>query len=147
MMGFISDRKGIITICSCLLLLVMAAAPAMSAGGKVHTVKIKDFNFFPPEVIINEGDTVEWVNEMTYGHWVISGDDMKHDNRFFSPLLLKGHKFRHTFKNPVVQDYYCPIHTMQGRITVLEIEKKPAKGKAPAETEKKKKKRRRRARD
>lgn len=101
----------------------------------VHIVKIKDFNYHPPELIIYEGDTVLWDNEMPYGHWVISGADMKHDNRFFSPLLLKDHKFNHTFEKPVVQDYYCPIHSMQGRITVLE-----RKGKAretSVETEKK----------
>lgn len=96
-----------------LLLLISAA------GAEVHIVKIKDFNFHPAELMIKQGDTVLWINEMPYGHWVISGADIRHDNRFFSPLLLKGHKFEYTFKESVVQDYYCPIHSMQGRITVL----------------------------
>ncbi len=80
---------------------------------------------------------------MPYGHWVISGADMRHDNRYFSPLLLKDHKLSYTFKDPVVQDYYCPIHSMQGRITVLEVEKKEKIEKAPE----KKKRRRRRTKD
>jgi len=111
---------------------------AISAFAEVHIVKIKDFNFHPHDLVIKEGDTVLWINEMPYGHWVISGADIRHDNRYFSPLLLNGHKFSHTFNEPVVQDYYCPIHSMQGRVTVLSAGKDKVE-KAPVE-----KKRRRR---
>jgi len=120
-----------------MFLLLLITSPL---AAEVHIVKIKDFNYHPADLTIRQGDTVLWVNEMPYGHWVISGIDIRHDNNFFSPLLLKDHKFSHTFKDAIVQDYYCPIHSMQGRITVLEAEGK----KAADEKEPKKKRRRRR---
>ncbi|MBI4848225.1 MAG: hypothetical protein HY808_06550 [Nitrospirae bacterium] len=123
----------VIVLTALSLLLLMSAA-----GAEVHIVKIKDFNFHPAELMIKQGDTVLWINEMPYGHWVISGADIRHDNRFFSPLLLNGHKFENTFKEPVVQDYYCPIHSMQGRITVLGA----GKEKTEEATSEKKKRRR-----
>ena len=123
-----------------LIMLIMAA----SAFGEVHIVKIKDFNFHPADLTIRQGDTVLWVNEMPYGHWVISGADIRHDNNYFSPLLLKDHKFSHAFKDAIVQDYYCPIHSMQGRITVLEAEGKKKASEERAPEKKKRRKRRRR---
>lgn len=138
----------ICALCSvfCILFLINSS---FGEDKEVHIVKIKDFNFHPAELIISEGDAVLWINEMPYGHWVISGADMKHDNRYFSPLLLKDHKFNYTFEEPVVQDYYCPIHSMQGRITVLERKDKVKKEKAADadKEEKKEPQRRRRVRD
>lgn len=139
--GDIFHNEGVLSTFILSIILTLLFATSVF-GGEVHIVKIRDFNYHPHDLIIQEGDTVLWINEMPYGHWVISGADMRHDNRYFSPLLLKGHKFSHTFEEAVVQDYYCPIHSMQGRVTVLkkekEEEKKPAK---------KKKRRRRRARE
>ncbi len=124
-----------------LLIMLIIAAPAF---GEVHIVKIKDFNFHPADLTIRQGDTVLWVNEMPYGHWVISGADIRHDNSYFSPLLLNEHKFSYTFKDAIVQDYYCPIHSMQGRITVLEAEGKKKASEEKAPEKKKRRKRRRR---
>ncbi len=138
-----SSKKGIVTgLFLSLFLLILTASPS---DAEVHIVKIKEFNFHPADLTVMQGDTVLWVNEMPYGHWVISGTDIRHDNNYFSPLLLKEHKFSYTFKDAMVQDYYCPIHSMQGRVTVLEGEKKVSEDK-PEKTEKKKR-RRRRSRD
>ncbi|MDI6744104.1 MAG: plastocyanin/azurin family copper-binding protein [Thermodesulfovibrionales bacterium] len=131
-----------------LLTFVISAGAAYAEEKKVHIVEIKDFNYHPHELIIYEGDTVLWINKMPYGHWVISGADMKHDNRYFSPFLLENHKFNFTFDDAVVQDYYCPIHSMQGRITVLKSKTK-AKVKTEDKVEEKKEpeKKRRRVKD
>jgi len=83
-------------------------------------IKIKNFNFYPPDPVINVGDTVVWENTMNYGHWVISGVDMRHDNKFFSYLLLRGTKFSYTFRQPGDYPYYCPIHSMQAMISVVD---------------------------
>lgn len=136
-----SGKSGLILLA--LLLFMMMPIKSVFAG-EDHIVKVKDFNFHPADLIIHEGDTVLWINEMPYGHWVISGSDIRHDNRFFSPLLLDGHKFSYTFKEAVVQDYYCPIHSMQGSITVLKGGKEDEEEKT-LETDKQK--RRRRSRD
>ncbi len=87
-------------------------------------IEIRNFNFYPPDPVIDVGDTVVWTNKMNYGHWVISGVDMRHNNKFFSYLLLKGTKFSYTFRTPGDYPYYCPIHSMQAMISVV--------GEAPA---------------
>ncbi len=96
-------------------------------------IEIKNFNFYPPDPVINVGDTVVWENKMNYGHWVISGVDMRHNNKFFSYLLLRGHKFSYTFREPGDFPYYCPIHSMQAMVSV--IGKEPAVGEEKKEGE------------
>ena len=105
------------TVLVCLATLLLAAAGQVSA--EIIHIKIRNFNFYPPDPVINVGDTVVWENTMNYGHWVISGVDMHHDNKFFSYLLLKGHKFSYTFREPGDYPYYCPIHSMQAMVSVV----------------------------
>ncbi len=111
-----------------------------SSHAETVEIKIKNFNFYPPDPVINVGDTVVWINTMNYGHWVISGVDMRHNNKFFSYLLLRGTKFSYTFRTPGDYPYYCPIHSMQAMVSVVGPE--PAAGEA--ETEGATKRRRRR---
>ena len=115
---------------------------AFSSTSQAETIeiKIKNFNFYPPDPVINVGDTVVWTNTMNYGHWVISGVDMRHNNKFFSYLLLRGTKFSYTFRTPGEYPYYCPIHSMQAMISVVGVE--PAAGEAPKEGETKRRRRR-----
>jgi len=114
---------------------------AVQAQAETVEIEIRNFNFYPPDPVINIGDTVVWTNKMNYGHWVISGVDMRHNNKFFSYLLLKGTKFSYTFRTPGDFPYYCPIHSMQAMISVVAEE--PAAG-TPAEEGGEKKRRRRR---
>ncbi|MEN8191006.1 MAG: plastocyanin/azurin family copper-binding protein [Thermodesulfobacteriota bacterium] len=109
---------------------------AAAAQAETVEIEIRNFNFYPPDPVIDVGDTVVWTNKMNYGHWVISGVDMRHDNKFFSYLLLKGTKFSYTFRTPGDYPYYCPIHSMQAMISVVGEEpsvEKPAEegGEAP----------------
>lgn len=109
------------------LLICLVVGTALLAGladqsyaePETHNIVIRNFNFYPPDPLIDVGDTVVWENTMNYGHWVISGVDMRHDNKFFSYLLLKGHKFSYTFRNAGDFPYYCPIHSMQALISVV----------------------------
>ncbi len=113
----------------------------MQAQAETINIEIKNFNFYPPDPVIDVGDTVVWTNKMNYGHWVISGVDMRHNNKFFSYLLLKGTKFSYTFRTPGDYPYYCPIHSMQAMISVVGEE--PSEG-TPQEEGGEKKRRRRR---
>lgn len=113
----------------------------LQAQAETIDIEIKNFNFYPPDPVIDVGDTVVWTNKMNYGHWVISGVDMRHNNKFFSYLLLKGTKFSYTFRTPGDFPYYCPIHSMQAMISVVGEE--PSEG-APQEEGGEKKRRRRR---
>ena len=99
--------------------IVLLLGQAAIGRAETHEITIERFNFYPPDMVINVGDTVVWENKMNYGHWVISGVDMHHDNKFFSYLLLNGHKFSFTFRQPGSYPYYCPIHSMQAMVTVL----------------------------
>ncbi len=103
------------------LFVAMLLTVVFAGTGLAETIhiKIRNFNFYPPDPVINVGDTVVWENTMNYGHWVISGVDMHHDNKFFSYLLLKGQKFSYTFRQPGDYPYYCPIHSMQAMISVV----------------------------
>jgi len=103
----------------------------LTAQAETIHIEIRNFNFYPPDPVIDVGDTVVWENKMNYGHWVISGVDMRHNNKFFSYLLLRGDKFSYTFREPGDFPYYCPIHSMQAMISVI--------GEAPSEGEEKKK--------
>ncbi len=104
----------------CLLVgLVLVLLSAVQLQAETIHIEIRNFNFYPPDPVINVGDTVVWENKMNYGHWVISGVDMRHDNKFFSYLLLKGHKFSYTFREPGDYPYYCPIHSMQAMVSVV----------------------------
>jgi len=111
-----------------------------SSYAETVEIKIKNFNFYPPDPVINVGDTVVWTNTMNYGHWVISGVDMRHNNKFFSYLLLRGTKFSYTFRTPGDYPYYCPIHSMQAMVSVVGPE--PVAGEAPKEGATKRRRRR-----
>ncbi len=115
---------------------------ATQAQAETVEIEIRNFNFYPPDPVIDVGDTVVWTNKMNYGHWVISGVDMRHNNKFFSYLLLKGTKFSYTFRTPGDFPYYCPIHSMQAMISV--VGKAPVEGEAPTEKGDEPKRRRRR---
>lgn len=111
--------KRILVLGLTLLAFLLSFGSMVQAEPTTHEIIIKNFNFYPPDPLIDVGDTVVWENTMNYGHWVISGVDMRHDNKFFSYLLLKGHKFSFTFRTPGDFPYYCPIHSMQAMVSVV----------------------------
>jgi plastocyanin len=125
-----------------LIVVALFCCAAGQAQAETIEIEIRNFNFYPPDPVIDVGDTVVWTNKMNYGHWVISGVDMRHNNKFFSYLLLKGTKFSYTFRTPGDFPYYCPIHSMQAMISV--VGKAPAEGEPAAEEGGEKKRRRRR---
>lgn len=75
-------------------------------------VRIEDFMFFPPEVIIAKGGTVTWSQKDTYQHSVTSGN-------FDSGILNQGQTFSHTFNEAGTYDYWCTIHSsMRAKVIV-----------------------------
>lgn len=134
--------KRLISVLVAAMALLLCLTHNAAAEPTTHNIVIRNFNFYPPDPLIDVGDTVVWENTMNYGHWVISGVDMRHDNKFFSYLLLKGHKFSFTFRTPGDFPYYCPIHSMQAMISV--VGKEPAKGEEKKEAAGGERRRRRR---
>ena len=86
-----------------------AAAAANSA-----TVRIDNFNFTPPALVVAPGTTVTWTNADDSPHTV-----REKDGKFKSAALDTDDSFSQTFTAPGEYDYFCSIHPyMAGKIVV-----------------------------
>ena len=86
-----------------------AAAAANSA-----TVRIDNFNFTPPTLVVALGTTVTWTNADDSPHTV-----REKDGKFKSAALDTDDSFSQTFTAPGEYDYFCSIHPyMAGKIVV-----------------------------
>lgn len=94
------------------------ATPTPSGGPP--QVIIKNFAFWPAELEVTVGTTVEWINqEESVPHTVTSGSPDYPSGVFDSGRLRPGDSFRFTFQQPGTYEYFCSIHTrMRGRIIV-----------------------------
>lgn len=85
---------------------VPAASPA--------TVKIDNFNFTPPTLVVAPGTAVTWTNNDDSPHSV-----REKDGKFKSAALDTGDTFSQTFATPGEYNYFCSIHPrMTGKIVV-----------------------------
>ena len=98
-------------------------APAPFGGNTTVDVSIVDFDFVPPIISIQPGDTVRWTNNSTFiPHTTTSGGPFDPvpgliwDSGFISP----GDTFSFIFNSADEFDYFCSIHTllMFGQIIV-----------------------------
>jgi plastocyanin len=97
-----------------LLYAAMAQAPAANPAA----IKIDNFNFTPPTLVVAPGTTVTWTNDDDSPHSV-----REKDGKFKSAALDTDETFSQIFTAPGEYDYFCSIHPrMTGRIVV-----KPAK--------------------
>src|SRR3974390_2463642 len=88
-----------------------AAAPA--AANPV-AVRIDNFNFTPPTLVVAPGTTVTWTNADDSPHTV-----REKDGKFKSAALDTDDKFSQTFVAPGEYEYFCSIHPrMVGQIVV-----------------------------
>jgi plastocyanin len=89
-------------------------APAPAAATGTVTVSIVDFAFREPMLEVPVGTTVEWVNEDSFAHSVVAGDQS-----FVSAELAAGDRFSFTFETAGSFSYACGIHpSMLGTIVV-----------------------------
>jgi plastocyanin len=85
---------------------VPAASPA--------AVKIDNFNFTPPALVVAPGTAVTWTNNDDSPHSV-----REKDGKFKSAALDTGDTFSQTFAAPGEYNYFCSIHPrMTGKIVV-----------------------------
>jgi plastocyanin len=85
-----------------------------TAPNSSSSVTIEDFDFDPPDVAIQPGDTVMWVNRGNTPHTVTSDDGL-----FDSEVLNPGESFMFTFPEAGTFSYHCEIHPfMTGSVTV-----------------------------
>jgi plastocyanin len=85
------------------------------AFAATQTVTIQDFNFSPPSVTVNAGDSVTWRNTGGEGHTATSNT-----GAFDTGVLNPGASKTIVFGIAGTFDYHCAIHvTMRGTVTVL----------------------------
>jgi len=81
----------------------MAACAAAAASGA--TIDITKFAFNPPEITVEPGTTVTWVNHDEIPHAVASKD-----KAITSKALDTDDRFAHTFDQGGDYSYYCTLH-------------------------------------
>jgi plastocyanin len=96
---------------------VLAAAlfffpmPALAADA---AVKIDNFTFDPPRLVVKAGTTVTWQNNDDIPHTVVASG-----KGFRSKTLDTDDKYTFTFTTPGSYEYFCSLHPhMTGSIVV-----------------------------
>jgi len=103
-------------------LLVVGAPehPAAGEPGGQAAVRIDNFNFTPPTLVVAPGTTVTWTNADDSPHTV-----REKDGKFKSAALDTDDTFSQTFTALGEYEYFCSIHPrMVGKIVVQPV--KPA---------------------
>lgn len=100
------------------ILLVLSIALTCAVGcssasqkPKAYTIKIKNMQFVPNNILVNKGDTIKWVNEDIVAHNVTEYNSRKWTSGSMAPNVV--------WKLVVTDsaDYYCSIHAvMKGKI-------------------------------
>ncbi len=85
-------------------------------GAEVVVVSIVDFRFDQDDLEVPVGTTVRWVNDDSFAHSVVAGD-----NSFLSDTLEAGDVFDVVFESAGQFDYICGLHpSMTATISVVE---------------------------
>jgi plastocyanin len=101
-------------------MLLILAGPAVKAQDSQGTapvvVEINNFAFETKELTVTRGAMVQWINNDSEPHTVVSSADPK---AFRSPALDTGDKYAFVFKEAGTYKYFCSIHPhMTGTIIV-----------------------------
>lgn len=89
------------------------AANAPPTGSAVD-IRIDNFTFNPPEIIVSAGTTITWTN----------GDDIPHtvmavNKAFRSKVMDSEQTFSFSFSAPGTYEYFCSLHPhMTGKVIV-----------------------------
>jgi plastocyanin len=89
-------------------------AAAVQAAAGPTAVRIDNFNFTPPTLVVAPGTTVTWTNADDDVHTVV-----EKDRKFKSAALDTNDTFSQTFTAPGEYEYFCSLHPrMVGKIVV-----------------------------
>jgi plastocyanin len=92
----------------------LAGEAAVQAAANPAAVRIDNFNFTPPALVVAPGTTVTWTNADDTPHTV-----REKDGKFKSAALDTDDTFSQTFTAPGEYQYFCSIHPrMVGKIVV-----------------------------
>ncbi len=92
----------------------------MPAGTSTPGCESNNSCFIPADIIINAGDTVNWINADTAAHTVTGGSPSEGPSGVFdSSLVMGGASYAFTFNDKGSFDYFCMVHPwMTGSVTV-----------------------------
>jgi plastocyanin len=91
----------------------LPAGEAMAAANSA-AIRIDNFNFTPPTLVVAPGTTVTWTNADDSPHTV-----REKDGKFKSAALDTDDTFAQTFTAPGEYEYFCSIHPrMVGKVVV-----------------------------
>jgi amicyanin len=95
-------------------LLLGASSPAWSQRGGGPQIEIKAHGFDIPELTVQPGTTVTWINHDDDPHTVTSTQ-----NVFRSPGIDTDETYSYTFTKPGTYEYFCTLHPlMTGKVVV-----------------------------
>jgi len=114
-------RAALLGAAGVIALLLAGTAQSPSAGettvpaaANAVAVKIENFNFTPPTLVVAPGTTVTWINADDSPHTV-----REKDGKFKSAALDTDDTFSQTFTAPGEYEYFCTIHPrMVGKVVV-----------------------------
>jgi plastocyanin len=91
----------------------LPAGEALAAASSA-AIRIDNFNFTPPTLVVAPGTTVTWTNADDSPHTV-----REKDGKFKSAALDTDDTFSQTFTAPGEYEYFCSIHPrMVGKVVV-----------------------------
>ncbi len=80
--------------------------PEEKPAPSLYIVQIEQMKFFPPDISVNTGDTIMWINNDMVAH-----DITEEKNKSWSSSLLQpGKSWKLVVKEGA--DYYCSIHVV-----------------------------------
>ena len=101
--------------------IMKGSADAGSGENKYEGEAHVGFGFNPPELTIEKGTIVKWVNNDSSTHTVTSGKPSSDTvgTAFDSSDMSTGDVYLHEFNNKKTYDYYCTMYPfMKGKIIV-----------------------------
>lgn len=100
-------------MCAAVLSLVLEGFAGSAVWAETITVSMKGRDFHPGRIEVEVGDTVQWINDDTELHQVISGKS-PFDREMGVPLnsgtLMWDQRYAFTFRKPGAYPYMCVIH-------------------------------------
>ena len=101
--------------------IMSGSADAGSGENKYEGEAHAGYGFNPPELTIEKGTVVKWVNNDTSTHTVTSGKPGSGTigTAFDSSYMSEGDVYLHEFNSKKTYDYYCTMYPfMKGKIIV-----------------------------
>ncbi|HEX4184174.1 MAG TPA: cupredoxin family copper-binding protein [Caulobacteraceae bacterium] len=95
--------------------LFLAAALQAHAAPAPVTIRIDNFTFSPPVLVVPVGTTITWVNQDDVPHTAVADDHKS----FRSKPMDTDERYAFTFTSPGEYPYFCSIHPrMTAKIVV-----------------------------